>query len=336
MERLTPEEKFKIQEMPTENLEAYNLYLQGRFFWNKRTEVGLRKAKEYFEQAIKIDQNYALAYTGLADCYNMLGAYSYLPSKEAFLQAKAAAEKALEIDESLAEAHVSITQVKEYYDWDWSGAEKEYKRAIELNPNYATAHQWYAEYLSLVGRSNEAIAEIKRAQELDPLSLIINVEAGRIYTYARQYDRAIEQFQKSLNMDPNYLPAHVFLALAYAYRGMSENAIEQIGKALELTREDDIFVLQYRGLIYSILGLIEKTNKILELLFRLSRQKYVSPFLIANMHACLDQKDQVFEWLEKAYVNRDSNMNHLKVSPALDNIRSDPRFIELLKKVGLD
>ncbi|TET25767.1 MAG: hypothetical protein E3J76_01025, partial [Candidatus Aminicenantes bacterium] len=202
---LIDKEKALLVKRYTKNLEAYNLYLKGRYFWNKRTEEGYQKSLEYFQEAIEKDPTYASAYTGIADYYNLLGYYDYLPPKEAFPKAKAAAEKALEMDETLAEAYNSLAMVKENYDWDWKGAEREYRRAIELNPNYATAHQWYAGYLGAMGRHDESIAENKQAQELDPLSPIIGADLGTNFISARQYDQAIEEFQKVLEMDPDYI-----------------------------------------------------------------------------------------------------------------------------------
>jgi serine/threonine protein kinase/Tfp pilus assembly protein PilF len=335
MEKLSPEEKTKIQEWPTDNLEAYNLYLQGRFFWNIRTEEALIRANEYFEQAIKIDRNYALAYTGLADSYNMMGAYSYLPSKDAFLQAKAAAEKALEIDESLAEAHVSITQVKEFYEWDWSGAEKEYNRAIELNTKYATAHQWYAEYLSILGRHNEAMAEIKKAQELDPLSPIINVEAGRVYYFAQQYDQAIKHMKKAFEIDPNFVPAHFFLAYAYVQKGMYQEAISELQKATTLTRSSTLFKTSL-AYAFAVSGDKVKAKELLGQLIELSKERYVSAYEIAEIYVGLGEKNLAIDWLQKAFDERSRELVFLKVEPRLDSIRSDPRFNALLVKMNLE
>ncbi len=333
---LIDKEKALLVKRYTENLEAYNLYLKGRYFWNKRTEEGYQKSLEYFQEAIEKDPAYALAYTGIADYYNLLGYYDYLPPKEAFPKAKAAAEKALEMDETLAEAHNSLAMVKENYDWDWKGAEREYRRAIELNPSYATAHQWYAGYLGARGRHDESIAENKQAQELDPLSPIIGADLGINFISARQYDQAIEEFQKALEMDPNYIVAHLFLGLAYTGKEMYDEAIAELQKAQTLSGDDDSLITVFLGVIYSLSGKKDEAKKILNEVIELSKHSYVSPLCISLIYVGLGQKDQAFEWLEKAYDERDHWMSSLKVLPILDSIRSDPRFIALLKKMGLE
>jgi len=333
---LMGKEKVFLVKRYTENLEAYNLYLKGRYFWNKRTEEGYKKSLEYFKQAIEKDPTYALAYAGIADYYNLLGYYDYLPPKEVFPRAEAAAKKALRIDDTLAEAHNSLAFVKENYDWDWEGAEREYKRAIEFNPSYATAHQWYAGYLGAMGRHNESIAANKRAQELDPLSPIIGADLGMNFISARQYDQAIEEFEKVLEMDPDYVVAHFFLGLAYAGKKMYDEAIAEAQKALELSGGDDSLIKVFLGVIYSLSGRKDEAKKILDELFEMSKQKHVTPFGIALIYTGLDQKDQAFAWLEKAYEERDQWMPSFKVNPMLDSLRSDPRFKVLLKKMGLE
>jgi len=301
---LSPEAKEQIQKKPTENIEAYNLYLQGRFFWNKRTEEGINKSIEFFERAIEIDSNYALAYAGLADSYNMHAAYENLPIIEAVTKAKAAAAKALELDESLAEAHTSMALVKSFSEWDWPGIEREFKRAIELNPNYAIARQWYAEYLAFMGRPDEAVAEIQLAQELDPLSLIIHVEAGRIYYFNHQFDLSIKQYQRTLDMDPNYLAARFFLSWAYTQNGMCEKAIHEAKKAMELSKNITAYNLGALGMAYGFCGMNEEANKVLTELLELSKNKYVSPATFASMNAALGENDKALEWLEKAVMER--------------------------------
>ncbi len=333
---LIDKEKALLVKRYTENLEAYNLYLKGRYFWNKRTEEGYQKSLEYFQEAIEKDPTYALAYTGIADYYNLLGYYDYLPPKEAFPKAKAAAEKALEMDETLAEAHNSLAMVKENYDWDWKGAEREYRRAIELNPNYATAHQWYAGYLGAMGRHDESIAENKQAQELDPLSPIIGADLGTNFISARQYDQAIKEFQKVLEMDPDYIVAHLFLGMAYAGKEMYDEAIAALQKAQSLSGDDDSLMNVFLGVIYSLSGKKDEAKKVLNKVIELSKHSYVSPWGISLIYVGLGQKDQAFEWLEKAYDERDHWMSSLKVLPIFDSIRSDPRFIALLKKMNLE
>jgi len=333
--KLSPEEQEKLQKRPTENLIAYNLYLQGRFFWNKRTEEGLNKAMEYFEQAIEKDPNYALAYAGLADSYIMLGDWFVHPPKEAYPKAREAATKALEIDESLGEALNSLAYVNYVFDWDWLNAERGFKRAIMLNPSYATAHQWYAEYLTTRGRFGEALTEIKRAQEFDPLSLIINAVWGWILYQAREYDQSIEQCRKTLEMDPNFYPARLFLGWSYKQKGMYKEAIEELKKSIILSGDNMLFKASLGG-VYALVGRRDEALNILDELTRLSKQQYISPGMVASIYANLGEKDQAFEWLEKAYKEHDIWISEIKVSPRFDSLRSDPRFTALLKKIGLD
>ncbi len=329
-------EKAELVKRHTKDLEAYDLYLKGRFFWNKRTQDGYLKSLGYFQQAIDRDPTYALAYVGIADCYSLLGWYDYLPPQEAFPRARAAAKKALEMDDTLAEANASRGWISANYEWDWPEAESKYRRAIELNPSYATAHQWYAEYLSYMGRHAESIAEAKRAQELDPLSIIINNDLGQVLYYARQYDQAIEQLQKTLELDPNFIVSHFFLAFLYAQNAMSDNAIAEVQKAMDLSAGNDSLILAQLGTIYSYAGRRDEAKKVLDELHQLSKQRYVSRFYMALIYMGLDQKDKAFECLEKAYKKRDHWLETLKVHPWLDGLRSDPRFTELLKKMGLE
>jgi len=334
--RLLGAEKAKLVKRHTDDLEAYNLYLKGRWFWNRRTEAGLKKAIEYLKQAIERDPSYVLPYTGIADCYNILGWYGYLPPKKAFPRAKAAAEKSLEMDDTLAEAHTSLAAVREFYDWDWLAAEREYKRAIERNPSYAPAHHRYAEYLSYMGRHEESIAEVKRAKELDPLSLIINAVVGEVYYFARQYDQAIEASQRVIEMDPNFVVAHFLLAFPYAQKAMYNEAIAEAQKAMDLAGGGiPLFVAQL-GTIYSYSGKRDEAKKVLDELYELSKHRYVSPFYTALIYVGLGQKDQAFEWLEKAHEEHDHPLETLKVDPMLDSVRSDPRYTALLKKMGLE
>ena len=329
-------EKAKLVKRHTKDLEAYDLYLKGRFFWNKRTKEGYRKSLGYFQQAIDRDPTYALAYVGIADCYNLRGWYDYLPPQEAFARARAAAQKALEMDDTLAEANASRGWINTNYEWDWPAAESKYKRAIEINPSYATAHQWYAEYLSYMGRHDESIAEAKRAQELDPFSMIINTDLGQVLYYARRYDQAVEQLQKTLELDPNFIVAHFFLALLYAQKAMNDEATAEAQKARALSGGDDSLMLAHLGAIYSFSGRSDEAKKVLDELQQLSKHTYVSPFYTALIYKGLGQKDQALEWLEKAYEGRDHWLETLEVHPWLDSLRADPRFIELLKKMGFE
>jgi len=252
--KFSPEAGEQLQKKPTENLEAYRLYLQGRYLWNKRTEEDLKRAIEYFEQAIEKDPNYAMAYVGLADCYLVLPDYSSISKKEVNPKAKAAALKALEIDNNLGKAHASLANIKND-NWDWEGAEKEYKRAIELDPGYATAHHWYALYLMYMARFDEAIEEIKRALELDPFSLVINRNVGQVYCYARQYGQAIEALKRTIEMDPNFAYAHSVLGMAYSQKSMYEEALAEFQKEKDPS---------WKALTYVRMGRIGEAQDVLE------------------------------------------------------------------------
>ncbi|UCG53272.1 MAG: protein kinase [Candidatus Latescibacterota bacterium] len=333
---LLGEEKAVLVKRYTEDVEAYNLYLKGRYFWNRRTETGYLKGLEYFRQATDQDPAYALAYAGIADCYDLLGWYGYLSPQEAFPRARKAAQKSLELDDTLAEAHASLGWISANYNWDWENAEKQYKRALELNPCYATGHQWYSELLMYVGRHDESIAEAKRALELDPLSLIINNDLGQVFYFARRYDEAIKQLRKTLEMDPGFVISHFFLAFAYAQKSMYEEALNTIQNAMELAGEGDSLILSQLGVIYSLSGKEEDAIKVLAALQELSERKYVSPFCVALIYVGLGQIDKAFWWLEKAYEECDHWIETLKVHPALDTVRSDSRYADLLQKTGLD
>jgi len=318
----------------TKNQEAYNLYLKGRYFHNDRTEEGFRKAIEYFNQAIELDPAYALAYVGLADSYILLGEWEISPPKEVYPKAKTAVLKALEIDELLSEAHCALAMIKRDYDWDWDGAEKEFKRAIELNPNYPTAHQWYAEYLSCMARHEEAIEEIGIAQELDPLSLIITSTAGILHYDAREYDKGIEQCKKVLDLDSAYSPAHNYLALNYIQKGIYEEAIVELNKALGLGGGANLKA--YLACAYALAGERAEAQKIFDDLKRMSHQEFVSPFYYAIYYFVIGENDQGFKHLDKAFEKRHYSMLFIKNDPWFDGIRSDPRFKALLKKMKLE
>jgi serine/threonine-protein kinase len=335
--KLSGTEQNRVTRNYTDNSEAYQAYLKGRFYWNKRTIEGLRKSIEYFNQATEKDPNYALAYTGLADCYALLGSHidvGSLSPGEASPKAKAAAMKALEMDDTLAEAHNSLAYIRLDYDWDWPAAEKEFKRALELNPNSAAAHHWYSHYFMTMGRIEESLAESKRALELDPLGLIMNVHLGWHYMTARQFDLAIEQFRKSLEMDPNYGLAHWYLGLAYAQKGKYPEAEEEMRKAKELLT-DNMAVEADTGYVYALSGKKDEALKVIDELKELSKRKYVSSYNVAMIYIGLKEKDRAFEWLENAYQERSDLLVYLKVEPRLDSLRSDPRFADLVRRVGL-
>jgi serine/threonine-protein kinase len=333
--KLTPQEQARLMSVHPVNPEAYQAYLKGRYYWNKRTKEGFKKGIDYFTTAIEIDPAYALAYAGLADCYNLLGNWGYLPPKETFPKAKVAAMKAIEIDERLAEAHTSLAFLSMFYDWDWLEAEREFKRAIELNPNYATAHQWYGEYLALVrGQFDQAIAEMKRAQELDPLSLTISANLGWVIYLSRQYEQAIEQLRKTLELDPSFVLAHLHLGWVYVQEARYEEAIAELQKVVTFS-EDAGYALVSLGTAYALSGKKVEAQKVLKKLKGTSKQHYISPGHMAFVYIGLGEKDQAFAWLEKAYEKRDGWLVYL-MDPCFDPLRSDPRFTELLKKVGLE
>ena len=321
----------------TENNEAYQLYLKGRFYWNKRNEEGFQKALQYFQEAIDQDPNFALAYSGLADTYNLLGgseAGGDQPPNEVLPKAKAAALKALEIDETLAEPHVSLAHTKYFYDRDWAGADREFKRAIELNPNYSVAHHWYAIYLSVLGRQSEALAEIRRAYELDPLSLSINSWVGRILALAGRPDDALEHLKKTLELDPNFPLVHLRLGFVYEEKGMYDEAIAEFKQVLKLTGGRSIGVASLaRG--YAIAGKRQEAQETLAELLQMSKQRYVSPASIAMVYIALDNKDQAFAWLEKANDIRDLNVVRLKHDPRYQSLQSDPRYADLVRRMGI-
>ncbi len=327
-------ERQRLERKATEDLEAYNSYLLGRYYWNKRTEEGFQKGIEQFEQAIEKDPNYAAAYTGLADSYFLASRYGGLPPATAMPKASAAVTRALEIDDTLAEAHNSLARVILWTDWDWLAAEREWKRALQLNPNYATAHHWYGMFLSNRGRADEAILELKRAQELDPLSLAISADFAWALYNARRYDQAVDQAHRTLAMDPKFARAHWALGRVYLQQGMNAEAIAELQAARQL--EDSQQMIAQLGCAYAVSGRTSDAQKALNDLNDLSKRHYVDPYGIALIYTGLGDKDRAFEWLGRAYEERSSWLTSLKVEPQLDSVRSDPRFVELLKKVGLD
>jgi serine/threonine protein kinase/Tfp pilus assembly protein PilF len=328
-------EKAALTKRHTDDLEAYNLYLKGRFFWNKRTEGGLRRAIACLKQAVERDPGYALAYAGLADAYNTLPDYSPTPPAEALMTAKEAALKALEIDEMLAEAHASLGFAQHELEWDWAGAEKHLRRALELNPGYATARHWYALFLMRMARFEEAIREIEKAVELDPLSLVINRNFGAVLYFARDYDRAIEILNKTLEMDPDFSFTHTLLGQTYLEKSMYEKALVELEAEKAVSREWRAEVMTRLGIGYAKAGDTAKAGEILDDIVKRSNQMYVSPFMLALLHFVLDHSDPAFELLDEAYRIRDTNLCYLKIEPTLDPVRSDPRYKALLKKIGL-
>jgi TolB-like protein/Tfp pilus assembly protein PilF len=331
--KLTGPEQHAIAARPTENTEAHQLYLKGRFFWNKRTGQNLNKAADYFNQAIAADPKYALAYVGLADSYVLMPLYGAGVPRDSYPKAKAAAKKALELDDALAEAHTSLAQVHTYYDFDFSQATKEFQRAIELNPNYATAHQWYGNSdLVALARFDEAIAEVKRAIELDPLSLVINTDLGTTYYRARRYDEAIDQLRKTLEMDPGFYYARWNLGSALAAKGVLDVAIGEYQQARALS--DNPLMLALLAHAYGLSGNRVEAMKIVDELKELSKQRYVSAYSFALVYLGLGDKEEALRWLQKSYQDRAGDaLRYIRVEPLLDPLRGDPRFEELVAKV---
>jgi TolB-like protein/DNA-binding winged helix-turn-helix (wHTH) protein/Tfp pilus assembly protein PilF len=311
--------------------QAYDLYLKGRYFWNKRTPQGLQQAIDYFQQAIAKDPDNAHAYAGLADSYALLSGYTSAPQTESMPKARAAAVKALQLNEGLAEAHTSLALITENYEWDWKTAEKEYTRAIQLNPNYATAHQWYAEFLSLQGRFQEAFAESERARQLDPLSLIIATDNASILYYSRQYDRAITQCLTVLEMEPNFPRAHLMVG-AYVEKGQFDEAIADVEK----WGESGPWTLAWKAYVYGRAGKqLQARQAIARLQHFYGNNQHINPEPILWAYVGIGDKDHAFAWFERAYVDHSNVLTSLKVNPAYDSLRDDPRFSELMRRVRL-
>ena len=332
--RLVGEEENAVKKRYTENFAAYNQYLLGRYFWNQRTENSFRRAIGYFEKAIAEDATYAIAYAGLADTYNLLPIYSDMSPEEAYPVAKRYAEKAIALDETLAEAYVSMAFARYRFDFDWFAAESGFKRAIEINPSYATAYHWYAFLLTSRGRHEEAIKKIDRAFDLDPLSLIINTDFGRQYYYARQYDKAIERYSRTLLMEPDFAAAHDPLGDAYIQNGLFQEGINEYTTAIQLSGRNQQRVA---NLCYARI-LAGERKEALEMLDGLtkSHSRGHTPYTkIAGIYTALGDLEQAFLWLDKAFEERDNWLVFLKVAPEFDALRQDKRFHGFLEKVGL-
>ena len=331
---LNPQEQAALKSIKVVNPEAYESYLKGRFFWNKRTAEGLKVALAYFNQAIEEDPKYAQAYSGLADTYALLGDWQYavMTPRQALPKAKAAAIKALELDSALGEAHNSLAFCLDAFDWDLDSAGKEFRRAIELNPGYATAHHWYAWHLSLLGRNDEAIAEMRKAENLDPLSLIINADLAELLVIAHSYDESILQSRKTIEMDPNFALAHNQLAQAYLQKQMPEEAVPELQKAVQLSGGSPTCVASLAR-AYAASGKRGEAVRLLNDLKKRSGPSYSDASEIAAIYASLGDSDQAMDWLEKAYEERFNPGVLLR--PGYDPLRSDPRFQDLLRRVGL-
>lgn len=337
---LSGDARKQIGKRYTVNPQAYELYWKGRYHWNQRKRDDVNQAIKYFQEAIKVDPNYALAYTGLADCY-VLGNILQMPPKQAMPMAADAARKALSIDNQLAEAHTSLAKIKLSYEWDWAGAEAEFKQAIQLNPGYATAHQWYGVYLSEMGRHDESIRERTTAQNLDPLSLSITTGLGRALYWAGRFDESIKHLQATIPRDPNYGDTYWSLGLAFEQKRMYAEAISAFQRAVDLSKSPDgsegkpemLAVLAHA---YAMAGKQTEAKAILDQLKKVaSPQHYVSPYAVSLIYVALNEKDSAFQSLGQAFQERDENLIHLRVDPRLDPIRPDARFQQLLQQINL-
>jgi tetratricopeptide (TPR) repeat protein len=334
--KFSPQEKARLEKKPTENLEAYNLYLLGRYHWNKFTEKDQKQSLDYFKRAIAKDSSFALAYTGLASSYYTLAAgFGHLRPKEASVPARDAILKALALDDELGEAHMGMAILRSWFDWDWDGAEREFRRAIELNPSLARAHQAYALQLSAQGRHDEAIAEIRRAQELDPVTPIIAADMGFHLSYARRYDAAIQAFQKVITLEPAFPTPYAGLALVYAATGRYQKALAAIESGMARSGGIPIY-LPIRGYLYAVSGKKREALAVLDELKASAGREYVSPAWFAMVYAGLGDKDRAFGYLDSAYRDRSRELMFLNVAPRWDGLRSDPRFQAVLRKVGLE
>jgi DNA-binding winged helix-turn-helix (wHTH) protein/tetratricopeptide (TPR) repeat protein len=319
----------------TENSQAYRLYLEGRYFWNKRTADGLRRGIDCFQSAIQEDANYTLAYSGLADSYVLLASHGVQSPLESAPVAKKAALKALKLDSSLAEVHTSLGMVYDYYDWSWEEAEKEFERAIALNPNYIVARMWYASNLASLGRLQEALFQAAQAEELDPLSLAVYIKTGRLHYWTRDYDGAMRAYNRVIGLDSQHARAHTRLGMVYAATGEFDKAIAGFRRAKELSGADP-YLDSFLGYAHAKLGKRSVAKKVIEQLAERSQREYVPAFCTALIHVGLEDMERALQWLEKAYEDRSAYMVFVKVEPLLDQIRAEPRFQKLLEKMRLD
>jgi TolB-like protein/Tfp pilus assembly protein PilF len=332
--QLLSEERQHIEKKPTGDIGAYTFYLKGRYYWNERSRAALEKAIKYFEEAIKRDPGFALAYSGLADSYIVLVDHGHLPRSEGFPKAEQAARKALELDETLAEAHTSLGNILSC-QWDWLGAEEEFAKALRSNPNYATAHQWYSIHLLSLGRLDEAIRELKIAEELDPLSPMIHAYAGFVYFCARKYDIALKELDKALELDPDFVPAHANRVDVYLAKSMFEEALAEMERVLPFFQPLSAAMKAEVGSVYAMLGRTEEAKRILRECEEASaheRAEDLNQRALAIIHLKLGSKDRASEWLEKAFEARTITPFLVRLYPYFDEITSDPRFDELLKK----
>jgi TolB-like protein/Tfp pilus assembly protein PilF len=331
---LIPDQQSALSRASTRDSEAHEAYLKGRYFWNKRSEEEMKKAIAYFEQAIARDSSYALAYTGLCDCYETLALYGGFPPGVAAARSRVAATKALEIDDNLAEAHSSLAFANLLFDWDWPGAEREFKRALDLNPNCVTGHHWYGLFLALMGRFEEAFVQMKHSLDLDPLSLVLSSHVGWFLYYAHRFEQAIGQLQKTLEIDPQFPVAIYFLGLNFLQKGRTDEAIAEFRTAEQLSGGHPA-ALAGLARAYGQAGQKTEGQQFLDRLGALAKTRYVSPYLVASAWMGLGDKSQAIDYLEKAFQERSGWMPHLKVDPVFDDLRTDARFENLLQRVGL-
>ena len=334
MLRLTRDERRLLTKHHTRDTEAYQAYLKGRYFWNARTGEWLRKAIGHFQQAIAIDPEYALAHAGLADCYNALGFWAYLPPGNSFPLARSSALRALELDEGLAEAHAALAWELLHYDWDFAGAERGFKRAIELNPGYASAHLWYAMFLALRRRFDEAFAEIEIAEKIDPLSLILNTDIGILLLLMRRYDEAVEQFQWTLDIGPDYLLALEFLAFTYGLKGMFDQCLQGYQRIVDLSGRSAESLCKL-SFAQAMAGNREEALRLVDEAQRLFEGRYFSPHYFTQLWCFLGDDEKTFLWLEETFDERSPWIAWLGVNPAYDRLRVNPRFVELLRRARL-
>jgi TolB-like protein/Flp pilus assembly protein TadD len=330
---LTPEEQARLPVARPVNLRAHRAYLLGRYFWNQRTPDGLAKAFQHFEQAIKEDPHYAAAYAGVADYYNVLPFYRRVAPREVFPKAKAAAQQALALEDALAEAHASLAYIKAYYDWDWAGAEREFRRALELNPSYAAAHHSYSRLLAAMGRIDEALAEIRRAGQVDPISTVLKANTAMILFFGRRYDDAIQQLQETLELDSTSGVALWGLGLAYEQKGMYPRAVAALEKAASLSGRDPN-VLSSLGYAYAVAGRLAEAGRLIDELGKQSRQGYVSPYFFALIYVGRGELDRAVAMLSQAADERSTLLVYLRMDPRFAALRSDPRFQALVRRLG--
>jgi len=330
--RLTSEEQQRLAKRHTGNIEAYQAYLKGRYHWNRRTVQDLQRAIAHFNHAVALDPGYALAYAGLADCYHTMSGL-WLPPTEAIPRSRQAAEKALELDDQLAGARASLAMGKWRYDWDWAGAEAEFKRAVELDPNYPSAHQWYGQLLTYQKKFDQGMVELKRAHELDPLSLVINANLGLPPYFSRRHDEAVAQFRRALELDPNFPFVHFFLGWAYEQKADHAAALAEFHRAVELDGTPSAWA--YLGHGYAASGNRREAEQVVGKLLELGKQRYVSPYYLAIVYAGLGEQEQALDWLARGVEDHSDTMVLLGVEPKFDGLRSSPRFAEIARRAGV-